>query len=97
MESAIEDRSDLRLIKDMAHDDFQKYVEIRARISLKKAVYNKAEDRAQVDAEFSIEKIDAQSGALHVAKGAGSFVMTSRGGWAILGYVGDPFWGSGKK
>lgn len=97
MESTVESRSDLLFLKDQFLEDFQKYIEIVAKVTLDKAIFNKAEDRAQVRVEFRIEKIDANSGALTVVQGTGSFVMTSRGQWDILGYVGDPFWGEGKK
>jgi hypothetical protein len=72
------------------------YVEIMADVDVKRPQFNEARDKAQVDVKFEIEKIVGNSGALHRSRGSGSFVVASKGRWEILGYVGDPFWGTGE-
>jgi len=67
-------------------------VEIIPEVIVGNPVFNSAEDRAQVNVEFVIEKIHRLSGALVQSKGRGTFVLTEKGSWDILGYVGDPFW-----
>lgn len=97
MDGAFSTYSDLHFIKDGVLLDFETYVEIIPEVIVGNPVFNSAEDRAQVDVKFVIEKIHRQSGALVQSKGRGTFVMTEKGSWDILGYVGDPFWSDIKK
>ena len=96
MATVLDEFSDLHYIQDKVQKDFDRYVEIIVEVKVKRPVFNDARDKAQVDVKFEIEKIDQTSGALHQAKGSGSFVVASKGGWEILGYIGDPFWGTGE-
>lgn len=94
MEGYMDKYSDLRfLIKEGVEADFKKYVDLIPDIKAAAPTFNDAQDKAEVSVRFSIEKIDAATGSLHRRRGEGSFVLTEKGNWDILGYVGDPFWG----
>lgn len=93
MDAALTPYSDLHFIKEKVEEDFKKYAELIPEIAVASPKFNDAHDKAQVNVEFSIEKIDRVTGSLYKNKGTGTFVLTEKGSWDITGYVGDPFWG----
>lgn len=88
--------SDMHYLREKMLDDFKRYVQITAEVWVEDPTFNEAQDRAQVMAEFAVEKIQQGTGSLIRTRGKGMFVLADRGGWDIYGYVGDPFWGDGR-
>mgnify|MGYP001611342675 CR=1 FL=1 len=97
MESALDAESDLRSIHDQVQADFDVFADMELVLKIEPPVFNDAQDKAQIRVHFEMEKIDSRTGALILQNGSGMFVLTSKGNWDILGYIGDPFWGEGKK
>ncbi len=97
MESMMSAYSDLRFVKDRVEEDFRAYVEIVPLVWTEEPVYNEEQDRVRIQVQFAVEKIQMNSGSLSRREGRGAFILTRKGGWDIVGYVGDPFWGVADK
>lgn len=97
MESAFDKYADVYSMKDGVLLDFETYTEIDLDLVVSEPLFNSADDRARVNVEFTMEKIHRQTGSLTQMKGKGIFVLTEKGNWDILGYLGEPFWGKPKK
>lgn len=97
MEGSYCRQCDMTRIKDGVTDDYKLYTEILPDVETDDPVFNAAQDRVQVFVRFTIQKIHRYSGALFECKGKGHFVLGNDGGWTIMGYIGDPFWGYNSK
>ena len=97
MESSLNVESDFLSLQKQVRADFDAFVDMEIDLKVEHPEFNDAQDKAQVRVKFEIEKIQARTGSLIIQSGSGLFILSEKGNWDILGYLGDPFWGEGRK